>query len=74
MERRAQQAYPRPRTLEIAADYAMLGEKDKAFQWLDEAIRVGDGGLMYLRVDDRFEPLRSDPRFAALVRRLGFPR
>lgn len=73
MLRRAQQPYPRPRTIEIAADYALLGEKDKAFGWLDEAVRVGDGGLMYLRVDDRFAGLRSDPRFTALVRRLGFP-
>lgn len=73
MERRAEQPYPRPRTLEIAVDYALLGEKDKAFEWLDEAVRVGDGGLMYLKVDDRFEALRSDPRFTALVSRLGFP-
>ncbi len=73
MERRAAQAYPRPRTLEIAADYALLGENDKAFEWLDEAVRVGDGGLMYLTVDDRFEALRADPRFTALVRRLRFP-
>ena len=73
MERRAARTYPRPRTLEIAADYALLGENDKAFEWLDEAVRVGDGGLMYLKVDDRFEALRADPRFTALVRRLRFP-
>jgi len=72
-ERRAKQAYPRPRALSIAAGYALLGEKDKAFEWLDEAVRVGDGGLMYLKVDDRFDALRADPRFTALVRRLRFP-
>jgi TolB-like protein/DNA-binding winged helix-turn-helix (wHTH) protein/Flp pilus assembly protein TadD len=73
MLRRAKDAYPRPRTIEIAANYALLGKKDKAFEWLDEAVRVGDGALIYLRVDDRFEALRSDPRFATLLRRLKFP-
>ena len=73
-ERRAQNPYPRPRAVDIAADYALLGEKDKAFEWLDRAVQARDVGLMYLKVDDRFDALRSDPRFAALVRRLGFPR
>ncbi|MEX2156314.1 MAG: winged helix-turn-helix domain-containing protein [Gemmatimonadales bacterium] len=72
-ERRAENPYPRPLALDIAGDYALLGEKDKAFEWLDAAVRAREGVLMYLKVDDRFEALRSDPRFAALVRRLGFP-
>ena len=65
--------YPRPRAVDIAADYALLGKKDNAFEWLDRADRAREGQLMYLRVDDRFESLRSDPRFTALERRLGFP-
>ena len=56
----------------IAADYAMLGETDKAFEWLDKAFREGPN-LMYLKVDDNFEPLRSEPRFQELVRRIGLP-
>jgi len=72
-QRRAQNPYPRPRAVDIAADYALLGKKDNAFEWLDRADRAREGQLMYLRVDDRFESLRSDPRFTALERRLGFP-
>ena len=56
----------------IAADYAMLGETDKAFEWLDKAFREGPN-LMYLKVDDNFEALRSDPRFQELARRIGLP-
>lgn len=72
-ERRAQNPYPRPPAIETAADYALLGENDKAFEWLDAAVRAREGGLMYLKVNRSFEALRSDPRFTALVRRLGFP-
>ncbi|MGH7561613.1 MAG: winged helix-turn-helix domain-containing tetratricopeptide repeat protein [Gemmatimonadales bacterium] len=72
-QRRAEGPYPRPRVIDVAADYALLGEKDKAFEWLDRAVRAREGNLMYLKVDDRFDALRSDPRFTAVVRRLGFP-
>lgn len=57
----------------IAADYALLGEKDRAFEWLDKAFREGEAALFLVRVDDRFEALRSDPRFQDLLRRLGVP-
>ena len=70
-QRRARDAFPRPLALDIAADYAMLGERDKAFEWLDGAFRENEGGLMYLKVDDRLEALRADPRFPELVRRIG---
>jgi len=72
-ERRAAHAYPRPRAFDIAVAYALLGEKDQAFAWLNKAVGTGEGGLMYLKVDDRLEALRADPRFTALVRRLRFP-
>jgi tetratricopeptide (TPR) repeat protein len=73
MQRRAAKAYPRPRAYEIAGDYALLGENDRAFEWLERAAREHEGNLMHLKVDDRFESLRSDPRFTGLVRRLRFP-
>jgi TolB-like protein len=57
----------------IAADYALLGEKDKAFEWLEKAFRERDVLLVYLKVEDSFEPLRSDPRFQDLLRRMGLP-
>jgi len=58
---------------EIALIYAALGEKDAAFEWLDKSFVARDKGLTYLRIDPCLDPLRSDTRFAELVRRVGFP-
>ena len=68
---RAKNAYPRPLAFDVAADYAQLGETDKAFDWLNRAFREREGAMMYLNVDERLEALRSDPRFKDLVRRIG---
>ncbi len=57
----------------IAIIYGALGEKDKAFVWLEKADKARDVGLVRLKVDRRFDSLRSDPRFADLVRRIGLP-
>lgn len=56
---------------EIALIYAGLGEKAEAFKWLEEAYRNHDVGLVYLKVDPCLDPLRSDPRFDDLLRRVG---
>jgi Tfp pilus assembly protein PilF len=53
--------------------YAGLGEKDKAFEQLDQAARERSTLLVYLRRDPRLETLRSDPRFGQLLRRVGLP-
>jgi TolB-like protein/DNA-binding winged helix-turn-helix (wHTH) protein/Flp pilus assembly protein TadD len=71
MQRRAEGAYPRPLAIDVAADYALLGEKSNAVDWLNRALRERDASLMYLKVDDRFEAVRSDPRFRDIVRRNG---
>jgi TolB-like protein/DNA-binding winged helix-turn-helix (wHTH) protein len=70
---RAEQASPRPRPYNIAGDYAFLGERDSAFAWLERAFRERRGVLMFLTVEDRFESLRSDPRFRDLAHRMGLP-
>jgi len=57
----------------IALIYAGLGEKDRAFEWLEKAYQEHDYGLIYIRVAPGLESLRSDPRFADLVRRVGLP-
>jgi eukaryotic-like serine/threonine-protein kinase len=57
----------------MAAVYAGLGDKEQAFQWLEKAYDERDGGLTYLKVDPAWGRLRSDPRFASLVRRVGLP-
>ena len=58
---------------QIAIIYIALGEKDKAFERLEEANRVYDLNIMRLKVERRFDPIRSDPRFDDLVRRIGIP-
>ena len=71
--RRAQNDYPRPLSWDIAGDYALLGERDSAFAWLERAFRERDGALAFFTVDDHFYALRSDPRFRDLARRMGLP-
>jgi TolB-like protein/DNA-binding winged helix-turn-helix (wHTH) protein len=58
---------------EVAFIYAALGKTNEAFEWLDKAYRQYDAGLTYLKVDPNLDPLRSDPRFERLLKRLGFP-
>jgi tetratricopeptide (TPR) repeat protein len=55
----------------IAALHASLGDVDDAFRWLDTAVEERATGLMFLRVHPRLDPIRRDPRYAALLRRLG---
>ncbi len=57
----------------IARIYVGLGEKDQAFAWLEKAITEHDGNINHpgIKVDSHFDNLRSDPRFADLLRRLG---
>jgi len=58
----------------IAILYGSLGELDKAFAWIDKAYEERDPELTYIKVPGRrFEPLRHDPRFQELVRRMGLP-
>ncbi|MGA2475856.1 MAG: protein kinase [Terriglobia bacterium] len=60
-------------TWEVALVYAGLGEKDRAFEWLERAYKVHDKGMCFLKVDHALDPLRPDPRFQDLVRRMNFP-
>jgi len=57
----------------IGLIYAGLGAKDLAFQWLDNAYKERSDLLVYLNRDPRLDSLRSDPRFADLLRRVGLP-
>jgi DNA-binding winged helix-turn-helix (wHTH) protein/TolB-like protein/Flp pilus assembly protein TadD len=57
----------------IAFVYGGLNEKDRAFAWLDRAYQERDFLLVLLAVEPMFDPLRSDPRFAELARRVGLP-
>jgi tetratricopeptide (TPR) repeat protein len=55
----------------IAMVYAGLGDKDAAFEWLDKAYRERAYDMIMLKVEPRFRTLRSDPRFKALIRKMG---
>jgi TolB-like protein/DNA-binding winged helix-turn-helix (wHTH) protein/Flp pilus assembly protein TadD len=58
----------------VAIVYGALGELEEAFAWLEKGYEEHDPELTYLKVPGRrFEPLRHDPRFQQLVRRVGLP-
>ena len=57
----------------LATLHGALGESNEAFVWLEKAYQERDPQLTYLKAGRRFEPLREDPRFGQLVRRVGFP-
>jgi TolB-like protein/DNA-binding winged helix-turn-helix (wHTH) protein len=56
----------------MALVHAGLGERDAVFTWLDRAFDARDVHLVYLPVDPKWDPYRSDPRFDALLRRCAF--
>jgi serine/threonine-protein kinase len=55
----------------LAAAYGALGEKDRAFDLLDKAYADRDSKINQLKTNPIFNPLRSDPRFAALLKKIG---
>lgn len=57
----------------VATLFAELGEKDKAFAALNEALETKDQHTSWMKVDPFMDPLRDDPRFREVLRRAGFP-
>ncbi len=55
----------------IALAYVGMGNKDEAFAWLQRAYSERSNALTALNVDPIYDPLRSDPRFQDLLRRVG---
>jgi len=60
-------------SLYFAAVYTGLGEKSTAMDWLDKAYKERNDRLLYLNVDPMADPLRSEPRFQDLMKRLHLP-
>lgn len=58
--------------MDFASCYAAMGDRDKAFEWLEKAYKERAPGLISLEVNSRLDNLRSDPRFRDLERRVGF--
>jgi len=66
---RAKKSYVSP--FDLALVYTALGEKDKAFALLDKAAAEHSTFLVYSKWEPRLDPLRSDPRFQDLLKRIG---
>ena len=58
---------------DLALIHVALGEKDKAFALLGKALAEHSTFLVYSKWEPRLDPLRSDPRFQALLKRINFP-
>jgi hypothetical protein len=71
LERLGREGYAAP--FQTAVIHATLGELDSAFAALEQAFSARSWYLTWLRADPFLDPLRADPRFARLERRVGFP-
>jgi TolB-like protein len=58
---------------QVAETYAILGDKEQAFAWLEKSYQEHEDFLVFLKIQPSFDNLRSDPRFAELVKRVGLP-
>jgi TolB-like protein/DNA-binding SARP family transcriptional activator len=58
----------------VAARYAVLGQRDQAFRWLDRACDRHDALLTFAKVDPNLDALHQDPRFPGLLKRVGLSR
>ena len=59
---------------DIARYYALMGDRDHVFEWLEKSYAERSGPLESIKIDNFFEPLRSDPRYIDLLKRMGLPR
>jgi hypothetical protein len=57
----------------FAIVYTGMGDKDRAFQWLDKAYDEHRTDVAWIKADPRMDPLRSDARYKELLLRLGLP-
>jgi TolB-like protein/Tfp pilus assembly protein PilF len=71
MEELAKRMYIDPG--QIASGYGRLGEKERVFGLLEKAAAEKSDRMQYLMVDHGFDSVRSDPRYAALLKRMGLP-
>jgi tetratricopeptide (TPR) repeat protein len=58
---------------QIAEVYAFRNQSDEAFEWLERAYAKHDDGLIHTKVDPLLKNLHSDPRYAALLKKLNLP-
>ena len=58
---------------EIARSYAMMGDRDHTFEWLEKAYAERSGNMEYMKTEVFLEPFHSDPRYIDLLKRMGLP-
>jgi len=68
---RDQENAPFVRTVSVAARFAQAGDRERSFAWLDRAYQSHTRDLVYLAVEPAFDPIRGDPRFAAMLKKIG---
>src|SRR5262249_41557364 len=71
LKEQASQRYVPP--YNIALIYAGLDDKSQALDWLEKGLAARDVHMVFLRVDPKWDGLRDQPRFQALIRRIGLP-
>ncbi len=59
---------------QVAETYAFMGDVDRAFYWLNRAVERRDPGIQWMRDDPLLKPVVNDPRYAALLARIGLRR
>ena len=68
LQSRIPQVYSSP--FDLAVAYTGLGDRDRAFSWLEKAFQERVRPMPSLKINPLFDPLHSDPRFAALIQRM----
>lgn len=71
--RKIQQVYGAAASYQLAEIQAQRGDKDAAFAALQEGLALPDPGMIAIRTDPFLDPLRSDPRFQAILNKMDFP-
>ena len=71
LKNESQREYVAP--YEIATYYALMGDRDHTFEWLEKGYAERSGRMEYMKVEDSLEPFHSDPRYIDLLKRMGLP-
>ena len=69
----AELAHAQGSEFQVAETYAFFGDTNKAFEWLDRTVALHDPGILWVRRDALLARLESDPRYPALLKRVGMP-
>jgi TolB-like protein/Tfp pilus assembly protein PilF len=71
LKNQSQREYVSPN--EIALYYALMGDRDHTFEWLEKGYAERSGRMEYIKTEDFVEPFHSDPRYVDLLKRMGLP-